>query len=142
MARRKCPRCGKTKLAKFYYKGNHAGISTYCSQCSKEKSAEWRSVEENKEKRWVNHIKTNYNLTAEAWFALKAKQGDCCGICGEEFVRRPVVDHCHDTGEVRGLLCSQCNRSLGALGDNLVGINRAVRYLTRARRVRGKDAQL
>ena len=45
-----------------------------------------------------------------------------------------VLDHCHETNIFRGWLCSPCNRAIGALGDNVQGLERAVAYLKRARR--------
>jgi hypothetical protein len=39
------------------------------------------------------------------------------------------IDHCHETNEVRGILCSGCNTGLGHLGDNIDGLLRAVAYL-------------
>lgn len=40
-----------------------------------------------------------------------------------------AYDHCHKTGDIRGLLCSPCNRALGALGDSEEGLQRALTYL-------------
>lgn len=42
------------------------------------------------------------------------------------------VDHCHSTGKIRGLLCSNCNRGIGLLGDTLDDLRSAVRYLEMA----------
>lgn len=51
-----------------------------------------------------------------------------CGICGRER-KRLVLDHCHDSGEARGLLCGTCNSGLGLLGDRIEDIQRALDYL-------------
>ena len=45
------------------------------------------------------------------------RQRGLCGICHEP-MKRPVLDHCHKTMEVRGLLCSNCNIGLGQFKDN------------------------
>lgn len=42
------------------------------------------------------------------------------------------IDHCHETGAVRGLLCHSCNVGIGGLGDNLDGLKKAAYYLLRA----------
>lgn len=72
--------------------------------------------------------------------ALKAQHdelvielGNVCGICGlpPKPGRRLNVDHDHGTGLVRGLLCSQCNVGLGALGDKAEGLEAALEYLRR-----------
>lgn len=46
-------------------------------------------------------------------------------------MQAPKVDHCHDTGRVRGMLCHGCNTALGKLGDNVAGLRRALEYLTK-----------
>lgn len=76
----------------------------------------------------------NYGLTPEAWESIKAEQGYRCGICNRKRVLVP--DHCHKYGHVRGALCDTCNRGIGMLGDNLVGVLRAVKYLRKAKAAR------
>ena len=65
---------------------------------------------------------------------LVAQQGGVCAICQRppKERRRLCIDHCHETGKVRGLLCAQCNRSIGGLGDQLSWVLRAAIYLERA----------
>jgi len=55
-----------------------------------------------------------------------------CEICGnaEEGL---CVDHCHETGQIRGVLCRRCNRAIGQLGDNLEAVRKAVAYLERTK---------
>ena len=50
-----------------------------------------------------------------------------CACCGGS--DRLVVDHCHKTGALRGVLCHACNVGIGWLGDDLEGVMRAVKYL-------------
>jgi len=69
-----------------------------------------------------------YNMTLEQYKALAKKQNNRCAICYNDGVVLNV-DHCHDTGKVRGLLCSSCNRGLGFLGDTVKGVKRALDYL-------------
>jgi len=87
-------------------------------------------------------------MTFADYDELLEQQGNKCGICEitlDEFKKvdgaktgidmRPrmfSVDHCHTTDEVRGLLCSQCNRGIGILGDTSVSLLKAVRYLEAA----------
>ncbi len=59
------------------------------------------------------------------------QQGQC-GICQRhesEFTRKLAVDHCHETGRVRGLLCGPCNTALGLLSDDRQRLERAIRWL-------------
>ncbi len=53
----------------------------------------------------------------------------CCNICGKWCGDNLHVDHDHNTGTVRGLLCSDCNLGLGKLGDTLEGLQKALDYL-------------
>lgn len=64
--------------------------------------------------------------------ALVAHQGEQCGICGTTTpggMGRFHIDHCHETGVVRGLLCSKHNGALGVFGDNVEGLRNALAYL-------------
>ena len=73
-----------------------------------------------------------YGLTKEQHDALKAKAPGC-HVCGVRFTdkgkHRECIDHCHETGRIRGLLCGACNAGLGLLGDNVEGLEKALRYL-------------
>ncbi len=60
---------------------------------------------------------------------LFEKQLGLCGICGDP-MRRPVLDHCHQTMIVRGLLCSNCNVGLGQFKDNVGILSSAINYIT------------
>lgn len=78
-----------------------------------------------------------YGLTPADYDAMLAAQGGCCACCGVKANRngkRLFVDHDHVTGAVRGILCTNCNRGIGALGDNAAGVRRALDYLERATR--------
>jgi alpha-amylase/alpha-mannosidase (GH57 family) len=67
-----------------------------------------------------HHLK-RYKLTPEQFRDLSRSQGDVCAACKCECKtrRRLSVDHNHDTGAVRGLLCYACNFALGHLGDSI-----------------------
>jgi len=82
------------------------------------------------------YLKRKYGITLEEWCAMFDKQNSLCAICNQVgFKLDPasknllVVDHCHATGKVRGLLCHNCNRALGLLKDNKANLVRALDYL-------------
>lgn len=79
-----------------------------------------------------------YGITPEQYDTMLAEQGGGCAICGVEFAHRGgarlAVDHCHETGAVRGLLCSNCNQGLGKFGDDPERLDRAGMYLRAHRR--------
>jgi hypothetical protein len=73
-------------------------------------------------------LKKLYGLTVEQFEELRSLQNNRCKICGVEMLR-PNVDHNHQTGKVRGLLCNNCNRGLGHLKDSIPNLLSAVAYL-------------
>lgn len=84
-----------------------------------------------------NYLLRVYGIGIKSYEKMLEKQESKCKICkGEGFVMaehhklKLVVDHCHDTGKVRGLLCHNCNRALGLLKDDVVALCRAIQYLT------------
>nr|WP_255450009.1 endonuclease VII domain-containing protein [Skermania sp. ID1734] len=62
----------------------------------------------------ANHVLRVYNLAPADFVALWRIQGGSCAICrrANGTTRRLSVDHCHRTGQVRGLLCRPCNSAL------------------------------
>jgi hypothetical protein len=72
--------------------------------------------------------------------SLLDEQGNACAICGDADdnkwsrggLRRDGwhIDHCHETGKVRGVLCPPCNLMLGYARDNVDTLRRAIDYLT------------
>lgn len=81
--------------------------------------------------RYQLHVKRKYGLTPEEYDDMLVKQNGLCAICQK---REPkYVDHCHDTGVVRGILCPGCNTAIGQFEDDIDIINRAIDYLQVAR---------
>jgi len=58
-------------------------------------------------------IKYKYGLTIEQLAQMEKEHNGVCGLCGLSFKGKYVIDHCHATGKVRGLLHRQCNIALG-----------------------------
>lgn len=80
-----------------------------------------------------SHLKRKYGLRIEEYDRMLAAQGGGCAICGNPG-RDDIslhVDHDHETGVVRGLLCFTCNNALGDLGDSYERMHRAANYLDR-----------
>jgi hypothetical protein len=71
-------------------------------------------------RRWrqINRIETRYGISREQYEAMVARQGGLCAICNTKPEKTLSVDHCHETGRVRGLLCSSCNSMLGFSHDD------------------------
>lgn len=75
-----------------------------------------------------NELQRRYHLSNEQYQAMLTAQNNACACCHDEFTKTPHVDHDHETDEVRGLLCSDCNHGIGFLGDTLEGVLKAVAY--------------
>jgi hypothetical protein len=77
------------------------------------------------------YLKRMYGISLEVFNKLMLLQGERCALCRDEFEspRDIHVDHCHETGQVRGILCASCNLGLGFFKDNTTVLLRAVRYL-------------
>lgn len=82
-----------------------------------------------------------YGITLETYNELFNKQKGCCAICNKhqsELKKVLVVDHCHTTGNVRELLCSECNIGIGLLKDSPSTLNAAYEYLMKWDKRHGK----
>lgn len=81
-----------------------------------------------------------YRITVDELLALEAATS--CDLCGAELNdKNRAIDHCHDTGIVRGVLCYPCNTGIGRIGDNYESLMRAVDYLLRRVDVLGDHAK-
>lgn len=91
---------------------------------------EWNR--KNFDKKNAKRYKWLYGITLEQYNAMFDIQKGCCAICNKhqtEFKRRLSVDHCHETGKVRQLLCDLCNRALGYFKDSPELLETAASYL-------------
>ena len=78
---------------------------------------------------YEKYLKWEYNITQQQYDKLYTDQSGKCLICLNE--DKLVVDHCHVTNKVRGLLCTRCNTGLGKFKDNIDSLKRAIQYLER-----------
>jgi hypothetical protein len=86
------------------------------------------SVDRKRLKRSRN-LKALYGIDHDTFDVISATQNGRCAICHEE--KKLHVDHCHNTGKVRGLLCHTCNAGIGMLRESPDLLHAAVRYLTK-----------
>jgi hypothetical protein len=95
----------------------------------REMARQWRTTTGYSRKELLRRL---YGLTLEEYQVLLSKQHGVCAICSEPprgKRRFLAVDHDHETGAVRGLLCTTCNVGLGALRDSPVLVQAALTYL-------------
>ena len=102
------------------------GLQRWCRECRRIHVQ--KTTKERREYRLL-HV---YGISLDAYNKMLVNQGGKCACCGRSDPGGHGafhVDHCHETREVRGLLCTSCNTGIGLLGDNLNSLLRAVRYL-------------
>lgn len=95
----------------------------------READRRWREENPDKAKlagkRW--ELRRRYGMTLEEYDLLVERQGGLCKACSR---KQPlVVDHCHQTGRIRGLLCNDCNLAAGRLADSPRRCAQLERYL-------------
>lgn len=82
--------------------------------------------------KWLR-LKNSIGLTKDVFYSMLEKQDNKCALCQRPFEslskRLLHIDHCHETGKIRGLLCMPCNVGLGMLGDNEESLEKALSYL-------------
>ena len=117
----------------FYWKEHQVS-----PEATKEYMREWRKKAraENAEYYENSDLMKNYGVTRDWYYAKLAEQNGVCAICKnpETMVIRGklvklAVDHNHETGAARGLLCTACNRGLGLMKDDAQILARAIEYL-------------
>jgi hypothetical protein len=134
-------RDAKIASAKRWYADNKVAKQAYDKQRRSVKNARRRAdFAENPHKyntpmeRLKRRLK-QYGLTVAEFEAMFEAQGRRCACCKTDKLKGNkgwCVDHDHASGLVRGILCGLCNTGIGALGDNVEGVRRAVEYLQRA----------
>lgn len=104
----------------------------YKKRCKKLREAACLRRRTNPQKTRDTRLRSMYGLSLLDFQKLSKKQKDACAICYRKV--KLCVDHCHQTGIVRGLLCTRCNRLLGMIQDSVKELRSAIRYLQRKRK--------
>jgi hypothetical protein len=140
---KKCSTCKEEKDLSEFHKSSRSvdGYGYRCISCDRAARVNYR--EKNRERflekaREVNW-KVRFGITREDYDRMLKEQGGRCAVCKTTNPNGPTsnsnkmknfsVDHCHQTGAIRGLLCTACNRGIGLLGDTVEAILEALRYL-------------
>lgn len=112
------------------YHASHKNDPKYRERMSKKQKRN-----RNPEKRRAYDLKIDYGMTVDEYEVMRIVQNYRCAICGknEEAERygKLHIDHDHETGKVRGLLCTACNHGLGRFEDSPERLEIAADYLRR-----------
>lgn len=106
------------------------GRSWSCRECKNQWMRDHFDLAESKEKRRNWDLKKLYRISREQVEQMILEQEGCCAICGEE-TEDFHVDHNHQTGKVRRLLCFKCNSLLGMARESIKILYAAIEYLER-----------
>lgn len=127
-----CLICGKCKQAKYRQSGK-TRYRANCVACNNRKYGVVMGINSQAQKKAsYNQRLRKYGITEEQHKQLLEDQSLCCAICLKpetEEGRKFAIDHCHETGRVRGLLCFRCNTGIGKLEDSPDRLRRAIAYL-------------
>ena len=80
-------------------------------------------------KRHDTEFRKKFGIGLHQYETILKEQNGVCYLCGEQEFRNLAVDHCHKTGKVRRLLCSECNMGLGKFKDNPNLLRKAAEYV-------------
>ena len=147
---KKCSRCQTEKLVESFckHRGMKDGRNNNCKECVKQYTDEnketvrkyksdyyYANREKYIERDRKNSLKRKYNVTVEWYEAQLKKQNGKCMICGttESGGNSSAfhVDHNHETGQIRDLLCRPCNTGIGLFKENTELLKKAIEYVNR-----------
>ena len=139
---KKCATCGEEKSLEDFHKQSRSkdGRQRVCKECNTASVKRWQK--DNPE-RYAEYYKSRdaiysadsrkrakkYGMTPEELSEFLLSTDGVCTICGRHPNNWLVVDHCHKTGKVRGVLCEKCNQALGLMDDNAEYLESAIAYL-------------
>ena len=128
---KQCSKCKKEKDTKFFWKDK-----PYCIDCGTKDRLDRYYNKGGKEKQKARSFKAlmkKYGITPEIYEQERVKQDFKCILCGKHEKTQPhkrlYVDHCHDSGLYRGLLCVTCNTALGGFNDDIELMKKAIEYV-------------
>lgn len=125
---RTCTQCGAYKPLSDFHKHKYAahGVDPMCKACRLRKRRLYGKLYPERIRN--TGLRIRYGITLEDFVAMRAKQQGRCAIC-DAVDERLVVDHNHQTGKVRGLLCHLCNAMIGCAREDPVILTAALAYL-------------
>lgn len=134
-----CTVCKQDKLLEEYYNSKTfpGGKQYRCKSCDEvaRKAYRAKNLDSERQSKKFAQIKLKYGLSREQYESMLSKQDNKCAICNLPAPNTAfntstlVVDHCHDSSKVRGLLCHKCNQALGLFKESINNLISATKYL-------------
>jgi hypothetical protein len=131
---KQCVKCKNFKLPTEFYKQvrQKDGLHPYCKDCNKQATKiASKKYRQNPDKERNSKLKHRYGITLLEKEQLIQSQNNCCAICKTTLSmnKNAHLDHSHNSGLVRGVLCQPCNIGLGGFKDNVEFLKNAIKYL-------------
>lgn len=133
-----CNTCRQSKPRDEMRADSRGGRPTRCKSCGNASVRAWHAANPGQHTKFKRKyiLRTKYGMTIEAHTAMLQLQFYKCAACGDKLtpegkMKDPVVDHDHATGAVRGILCRQCNLTLGRAKDDVGRLEKLIAYLRR-----------
>lgn len=126
-----CTECERVRQRSEEQKEYHRKLKAtpkYRKMASKYRKSSQGSVMCREQSR-ATHLKRTYGLTLEGYATMQRVQNYQCGICSGSLLDTCFVDHNHNTGKVRNLLCQHCNSMIGFARDDITVLEAAIKYL-------------
>lgn len=122
-----------------YYKKMPNGPPV-CIMCKRENAAKYRVNVKGNPEYIIRRRVERYGIDVDGYKALIEKQNGRCPICGKKItLKNSHIDHCHESGVVRGVLCISCNTGIGFFKDSIDVLGKAITYLERNREAGNSD---
>ena len=157
---KKCNKCGKElPLSDFYFHHKRNTQYNECKSCWSKGTKNWRQKNKRKcaeftkkyrqklkekmsEKEWSDfhreiNLMSKFNISPEEYNIIFEEQYGLCAICGKKEtatrlgkIKKLAIDHDHETGQIRGLLCQRCNMAIGLFDEDTNKLKNAIKYLS------------
>jgi hypothetical protein len=105
--------------------------NSWCTECTGVSGAAWARTPNGRRAKGYSQIKNKYGVSAERFDEMVIAHAGRCGACGDQLINKVGIDHDHETGHVRGLLCVNCNWALGHVDDSVKRLRGLISYLQR-----------
>jgi hypothetical protein len=131
-----CFRCKQEKPVSEFYKSNTRYYQRECKICNRVRKYAWHHTEQGKRSSANTKLKKRFGITIEEYEKLVKEVGGKCEICGATQStngHRLAVDHDHQTLQIRGILCKDCNVALTLFQEKETVLQNAIKYLEQRR---------
>jgi|SRR6185369_3578997 len=127
-----CSSCKQEKELVHFYSKRLTQYQSECKECTRVRRSKWWKSESGRLSTANTKLKARFGITLDEYLSILKQQNYKCLICGishSYMGHRLAVDHNHNTGKIRGLLCKGCNMGIGNFKENTSNLLKAVDYI-------------